>query len=145
MLIYPDSSDLIDLCNGKAQIGISELGRKLAAADHLIVFSLDTLIELAAPLGDGLSPEVRRDLNRLEELPHTFVNEGRIYHTEIREAVAAFERGREYDFSAVSPFASRLDQAIDIDGTPQYIVEGGGRVRTEMIVNFRMAEVISYL
>jgi len=145
LLIYPDSSDLINLCRGTACTDISDLARRLAAHSHQIVFSLETLTEVAAPLRNGRSLEVRRDLNRLEELPHTFVNEGRIYQMELREAVTAFEQGREYDGGAVAPFASRLDEAIDIHGIPQYIVEGGIRVPTRMIVNYGIAEAIRYL
>lgn len=139
MLIYPDSSDLINLCRGTAWIDISDLAQRLAAHSHRIVLSLETLIELAAPLRTGHALEVRRDLNQLEELPLTFVNEGRIYYMEVREAVSAFEHAREYDFAAVIPFASRLADAIDIYGKPLYIVEGGRRILTSMIVNFGLA------
>lgn len=145
MLIYPDTSDLIRLCRGTAWLDLSNLARRLAAQSHRVVFSMDTLIELADPLRKGQSLEVRRRLNQIEELPHLFVNEARIQDMEIREAVNAFEHGREYDFAAITPFASRLDEAIDIHRKPLYIVEGGRRVSTAMIVNFRMAEVIRYL
>jgi hypothetical protein len=145
MLIYPDSSDLINLCRGTAWIDISDLALRLAAHSHRVVLSLETLIELAAPLRNGRSLEVRRNLNQLERLPLTFVNEGRIYDMEIREAVSAFTQARDYNFAAVTPFASRLADAIDIRGNPLYIVEGGTRVSTKMIVNFRIAEVIRYL
>jgi hypothetical protein len=79
MLIYPDSSDLIDFCTGKAWLDVSDLARRLAAHSHRIVLSLETLLELTAlPLRNGHLLEVRKDLNRLEEVPHTFVNEARI-------------------------------------------------------------------
>jgi len=145
MLIYPDSSDLINLCRGRASTDISDLANKLAADCHRIVFSLDTLIELTAPLRNGRLLEVRRNLNQLEPLPHIFVNEARIYDMELREAVSAFNQAREYDFSAVTAFASHLADAIDMHGSPLYIIEGGRRVSTAMIVNFGMAEVIRYL
>jgi hypothetical protein len=149
MLIYPDSSDLINLCRGAIGISISDLAQKLAAKSHKIAFSFDTLIEVAAPLRDGRSLEVRKELNQLEELPHVFVNEGRIRDMEIREALSAFEQGREYSFAAITPFASRLDGAIDLHGTPQYVVEHMGarpmRVQTEMIVNFRIWDIIQYV
>ena len=146
MLIYPDSSDLINLCRGTAWLDISEIARRLIAHSHLIVLSINTLTELSSdPLRNGHSLEVRRDLNRLEELPLTFVNEARIYDMEIREAVRAFDEAREYKFDAITPFASRLADTIDIRGNPLYIVQGGRRVSTAMIVNFRIAEVIDYL
>lgn len=73
MLIYPDSSDLINLCGGKSSIGLLELARKFEVQSHRVVLSLDTLIEVAAPLRNGKMLEVRRDLNHLEQLPHVFV------------------------------------------------------------------------
>jgi hypothetical protein len=145
LLIYPDSSDLINFCRGTGCAEISDLAHRLSAQSHQIVFSLETLIEVAAPLANGRLLEVRRDLNRLEQLPHTFVNEGRIYQMELGEAVAALEQGREYDGRSFAPFASRLDEAIDLYGMPQYVVERGGRVPTRMIVNFGIAEAILYL
>src|SRR5271166_1067317 len=149
MLIYPDSSDLIDLCRGTTGISISDLAEKLSAKSHKIAFSFDTLIEVAAPLRDGRLLEVRRDLNQLEELPHVFVNEGRIRDMEIREAISAFEQRREYNFAAATPVASRLDGAIDLEGAPQFVVEHVDalpmRIPTGMIVNFRIWEIIQYV
>lgn len=96
MLIYLDSADLINICRGKSLIGIAELHQQLAAASHQIVLSFDTVIEVAAPLRNGLQLQVRNDLNRLDNLPHIFINEARIRDMEMREALAAFEQGREY-------------------------------------------------
>jgi hypothetical protein len=145
MLIYPDTSDLINLCRGAACIDISDLARLLVDHDHRVVLSLETLVEFAAPLKEDKLLEVRKDLNQIEELPHTFVNEGRIYDSELREAVTAFAEGREYTFASVTPFAPRLDEAIDLHGKPLEIVQRGRPVPTRMIVNFRLFDVIDYL
>ena len=145
MLIYPDSSDLINLCGGKSSIGLLELARKFEVQAHRVVLSLDTLIEVAAPLRNGKMLEVRRDLNHLEQLPHVFVNEGRIANLEIDEALRAFEQNREYDSAAVNPFARRLADAVDIFGSPQFVIERGVRVPTDMIVNYGIAEAVLYL
>ncbi len=145
MLIYPNSSDLINLCRGKSAVSLSELAQKLSADSHRIVLSLDTLIELAAPLRKDLLLEVRKDLNQLEQLPLVFVNEGRIANLEIEEAIRAFEQHREYDSTAVQPFERRLADAIDIFGSRQFVVEGGMRVPTEMLVNYGIAETALYL
>ncbi len=106
---------------------------------------MQTLMEIAAPLRNNRTLEVRKDVNRLEELPLTFINEGRIYDTELREAVEAFEQGRDYNFVAVTVFASRLADAIDLHGAPLYILEYGRRVPTTMLVNFRIWEAIDYM
>src|SRR5712692_1216174 len=145
MLIYPDSSDLINLCRGKSAVSLSELAQKLSADSHRVVLSLDTLIALGAPLRNDLLLEVRRDLNRLEQLPLVFVNEGRIPNLEIQEAIRAFEQHREYDSTRVQPFARRLADAIDIFGARQFINDGGMRVPTEMLVNYGIAETVLYL
>jgi hypothetical protein len=145
MLIYLDTYELIDLCDGNACIDIPDLAKLLLPGDHRLLFSLETLIEFSDGLKDGRLLEVRRDLNRIEELPHAFVNEGRIYDSEIREAVSAFAEGREYNFSAVTPFASRLDDAIDLYGRPQEIMVRGIPVPTTMIVNLRLFETIQCL
>jgi hypothetical protein len=149
MLIYLDSADLINICRGKSQIGIAELRQRLAAGSHQIVLSLDTLIEIAAALRNGLQLEVRSDLNSLDDLPHIFINEARIRDMEMREALAAFEQGREYEVAAVGPFSSRLDRAIDVQGRRQYVNQPVGaqlvRVNTDMIVNFQIWDAIIYM
>jgi hypothetical protein len=126
MLLYPDTSDLINLCIGRAAIDISDLACGFAVKSHLITFFLETLVELAAPLRNGHSLEIRQNLNRLEELPHVFVNEARIYDMELRKAVSAFQEGREYGFSSVKAFAPRLDQAIHIHTVRLYTWQNGG-------------------
>jgi len=147
MFLYPDSYDLIDLSNGQAPISIPRLTELLAAGCHKVAFSFDTLIEVSAPLMTSSDPlEVRGALNRLEELPHVFVNEARIREMELREALAAFQEGREFDIDAIRPFAGRIDQAIDVRGYPQYVVQAIGalrvRVDTGMIVNLRIWDAI---
>jgi hypothetical protein len=145
MLIYLDSRDLIDLCQGSACIEISDFGKWLLSRSHRVVFSLQTLIELSDQLRIGNLLEVRKDLNRLENLPHTFVNEARICDLEMREAISAFEENREYRFNPTAPFGARIDQVADLYGEPQSILEGRMRVPTSMIVNYGIAEGILYL
>lgn len=142
MLIYLDSSDLIDLCQGKACISLSDLAGLLKRRSHRVVFSMQTLIELSDPLLIGNMLEVRRDLNSLEELPHVFINEGRICHMELREAIDAFDEAREYSFEAVAPFGARLDDALDLFGEPPHITEAGMLVPTAAIVSYKMSECI---
>jgi hypothetical protein len=149
MLVYLDSADLINICRNKVPLGISELRQHLTAGSHQIVFSFDTLSEISAPLQNGRLLEVRRQLNRLEGLPHVFINEARIRYMEMCEALSAFEQRREYDFDAVHPFASRLDRAIDVQGLRQYVNQPVGvrllRVKTDMIVNYRIWDAIIYV
>jgi hypothetical protein len=145
MLIYPDSRDLIDLCQGSACIEISDFAKWLLSRSHQVVLSLQTLIELSDQLRIGNLLEVRRDLNRLESLPHTFINEGRICDLEMREAISAFEGNREYHFDATAPLGVRIDEVMDLYGEPQRVLEGRMLVPTRMIVNYGIAEGILYL
>jgi hypothetical protein len=145
MLIYLDSRDLIDLCEGSACIEISDFREWLLSRSHRVVLSMQTLIELSDQLRIGNLLEVRKDLNRLENLPHTFVNEARICDLEMREAISAFEEGRKYRFNATAPFGARIDQVADLYGEPQSVLEGRMLVPTSMIVNYGIAEGILYL
>lgn len=61
MLIYLDSSNLIDLCKGKACINLSDFAEWLERRSHKAVFSLQTLIELSDPLRIGNILEVRKE------------------------------------------------------------------------------------
>jgi hypothetical protein len=146
MLIYPDSKDLIDLCPGRFGVSISDLSEMLLRKGHQVVLSLDTLLEMAAPMRDGSRLlEVRRDLNRVEELPHIFVNEARIRVLEVQEAISAFEGRREYDIAGVHPFATKLADAIDINGYPLFVIDHGLPIPTRNLINRRIFESLDYI
>lgn len=81
----------------------------------------------------------------MESLPHTFINEARIYDLEMREAISAFEGSRDYRFRAACPFGGRIDEVMDLYGEPQRIHERCMLVPTRMIVNYGIAEGILYL
>jgi hypothetical protein len=146
MLIYPDSKDLIDLSRGQFGVGIPELSETLLRKGHQIVFSMDTLLEVAAPMRDGSQVlEVRRDLNSLEQLPHIFVNEARARVLEVQEAIGAFEAGREYDSAKVDPFVTKLADAINIYGKPQFVIEHGFPIFTRNLINHGIFESLDYI
>jgi hypothetical protein len=146
MLIYPDSKDLIDLCRGRFEVSISDLSEMLLRKGHQVVLSLDTLLEMAAPMRDGSRLlEIRRDLNRVEQLSHIFVNEARIRILEVQEAISALEAGREYDFARVHPFAAKLADAIDINGDPLFVIEHGLPISTRNLINHGIFESLDYI
>lgn len=150
MRVYVDSSDLIDISSGRASIPIADFSGLLHLGAHKVVYSFDTLVEVSAPLLIGSDPlEVRRALNRLEKLPHIFINEARIRDLEMREAISAFTEGREYDGRLITPFAERIDQAIDVRGYPLFVTQMVGSARipvpTQMIVNLGIWDAIYYV
>jgi hypothetical protein len=62
MLIYPDSSDLINLCRGMARLSISEHPQRLAAHSHRLVIFLDALIDLGRMTVEAAAPTILSDL-----------------------------------------------------------------------------------
>ena len=95
MLIYPDTSDLINLARGRSKTDIATLSRNLAARGHQLTLSMETLIEVSASLLRGMILEVRKDLNQLERMPAVFVNDGAIVYQEYQEAIDAHRMRRE--------------------------------------------------
>ena len=45
----------------------------------------------------------------------------------------------------MQPFGRRLADAIDMFGSRQFIIEGGIRVPTDMLINYGIAETVLYL
>lgn len=140
MLIYLDSSDLINYAHGLKGRGVQELAEKLNSSGHQLVLSFQTLMEFSwSLLNKDQILEARRDLNALDQLPAVFVNDGTIAHQEYLEAMHAFQEHREWDPSKVSPIAGRLCDAIDIEGRRFAPMVGGVRVE---LVNVGTAETM---
>jgi hypothetical protein len=129
VLIYPDSSNLINLIQGRIGADIEVLGTSLKARGHYLVLSFQTLMELSWPaLRKDETLEVRRDLNRLDQLPTVFVNDGAIAYQEYQEAARAFREHREWAVSGVEPICNRLCDAIDPQGRSYVLRVGGMRI-----------------
>lgn len=112
MRILPDTRDLINLTERGKPISTDEFRHYLLSGNHKAVLTLNNVRELAAPLavGDGDFLRIRRYLQLLEAMPHTYLAEVKVVGIEIQAAVEAFTAGTEY--KDVSPYVSRWDDTI---------------------------------
>jgi len=132
MLIYFDTSNLINITEREDPCDILGLRRLLMAGQHRLVLSMNTILELSEPLlNRHASTNVTALLNRLESLPHVFVNASRISKLELEQAVKAFFEGKEYEF-VTPPFVARFDETVDLNAKPP----------TRVFLNYSLAETI---
>lgn len=73
---------------------------------------------------------ITAQLNDLETLPLRYIAEGRVVPLELMEALRAFEENRSY--SAIDPFSTRCDDAIQIDGPAP----------TRFFLRYSLAEIV---
>lgn len=111
MRILPDTRDLINLTERGLPIAADVFGEYLRTRNHQIVLSFTNIRELAGPLATGADfLRIRRLLQALEAMPHTYINEVPIVGAEIQSAVQAFSSGTEYQ--AVSTYVTRWDRTL---------------------------------
>lgn len=111
MRILPDTRDLINLTERGQPISTDEFRQYLLNGNHHAVLTFNNIRELAGPLavnGDFLT--VRRSLQAVEALPHTYIGEVAVAGIELQSAVEAFTSGNE--FRDISPFVIRWDRTI---------------------------------
>ena len=116
MVIYLDSSDLIDVFEHSTPCSGRDFAEALQTTRSEMALSFTTVLEISAPLvaGDGRT-NVMRLLNRIEEAPHKFIHSARIPPLKYQEAIAAFSTHRECE--RVDPFVSRFDECISVEGS----------------------------
>src|SRR6185437_16780263 len=112
MNILPDTRDLINLTERGKLISPDEFRQYLLNGNHKAILTLNSVRELAAPLavGDGDFLRIRRYLQLLEAMPHTYLAEVKVVGIEIQAAVEAFTGGTEY--KDASPYVRRWDDTI---------------------------------
>ena len=103
MRLYLDTADLINLLEREsAGIKREDFRALLLKGRHSIVLSFQTICELMAPLWEPNSTTiVTSTMNKLEELPHEWIDLVRLPNLEVGEALQAFKQGRKYN--PVSP------------------------------------------
>lgn len=113
MNILPDTRDLIDLTERGQPISADEFRQYLVNVNHRAVFTFNNIRELAGPLavGDGDFLRIRRYLQLLEAMPHTYLGEVALPGFELQAAVEAFTNGTEY--RDINPFVTRWDHTIN--------------------------------
>jgi hypothetical protein len=112
MNILPDTRDLINLTERNQPLSADEFRQYLLNGDHQAVLIFNNIRELAGPLaaGDGDFLQIRRYLQTLEAMPHTYLSEVKIPGLEIQSAVEGFASGTEC--RAVSPYVNRWDGTL---------------------------------
>jgi len=112
MNILPDTRDLINVAERGQPISADEFRQYLVNGNHRIVLTFNNVRELAGPLavGDKDFLRIRRYLQLLEAMPHTYLAEVKIPGIEIQSAAEAFTSGNEY--KDVSPYVSRWDGTL---------------------------------
>ena len=116
MICYLDTKDLINILEHSPPIAAPDPERALAQGGHTLAISVETVMEIAAPLCRGESHKVWQVLSKLEDLPLAYLHSSAIPRLELQEAVDAFIGGREY--RNVVPFVDRFDKTVDLGGTP---------------------------
>lgn len=134
MKIHLDTRDLINIVEKSKPCSASDLKNKLINKGHKLAISLFNAFEISAPLLQmEAKTNVMRSLNCIESMPICFIAEAKIERLELSEALDAFTQGREY--RQISPFVSRFDETITIDGPPA----------TQLCLNLSMAEAVFML
>ena len=134
MRILPDTRDLINLTEHSLPVAPEVFGEYLRAHDHEIVLSFTNIRELSGPLarsGDFL--QIRRLLQALEAMPHTYLKEVPIVALEIQSAVQAFSTGTEYQSCWV--YVTRWDRTL-------MMLPGQVRSAYDDIVGLRLDDIV---
>jgi hypothetical protein len=131
--ILLDASSLIDAERGKS-VPFHELGRVLREHNAQLVLTRTNVLEFsasAAKTGDFLA--IRHQLQQIEALPVTYLREGGITPSELKEAIAAFNEKRE--FVPVNPYVQRWDETLVLEGPSP----------AQMLVNQRLDDLVFML
>jgi hypothetical protein len=131
--ILLDASSLIDAEHGKP-VSFDELGRMLREHNSQLVLTRTNVLEFSAPAaktGDFLA--LRRQLQEVEGLPVTYLREGGIPPSELKEAIAAFNEKRE--FVPINPYVDRWDETLVLEGASP----------AHMLVNQRLDDLVFML
>lgn len=131
MHIYLDSKDHITLTEKWEPGETDRFEEKLRGESAQLVFSMYNIVECCRPLLQaGSQTNVMRTLNRLEKMPHVYINEANIQPLELREATEAFLERREC--RPIYPFVRRFD----------YVVSAFEEPITRNFLRFSLTEIV---
>ena len=131
MRILLDASSLIDAEHGKP-VSISELDKMLREHHARLILTYTSVNEFAAHFErTGDRPALRGQLQEVERLPVGYLREGGIALAELREAVNAFNEGRECVL--INPYVKRWDETLVPEGASP----------AEMLVNQSLYDLVS--
>jgi hypothetical protein len=114
MRILLDASSLIDAEHGKP-VSFSQLDNMFREHHARLVLTYASVLEFVAPFDKtGDHPALRDQLQQLERLPVGYLREGGIDLAELKEAMEAFNEGREC--GPVNPYVKRWDETLFVEG-----------------------------
>jgi hypothetical protein len=107
MRILLDAKDLINVVEHSKPLAISDLDAWLRKRSNSLVYSLENIRALVAPIVDPAQLlRIRGYVEQLEELPHCYITAG-LDLLELRSALLSFEAGKEYE--PIDPYVPRFD------------------------------------
>ena len=128
-----DASSLIDL-EHEHPVSFPALGEVLREHHARLVLTRTNVLEFSASAAKtGDFPSVRKMLMEMEQLPVTYLREGGITYSELKEAANAFIERRE--FERVNPYVKRWDETLVVEGSSP----------AEILVNQRLDELVHIL
>jgi hypothetical protein len=130
-----DASSLIDL-EHERPISFPDLGKKLREHNAQLVLTRTNILEFSASAEEtGNFSAVREMLLQIEQLPVTYLREGGITFSELKEAVRAFSEHREFRTIAPQLYVRRWDETLVLEGSSP----------AEILVNQRLDELVDML
>ena len=109
MRILLDAKDLIDIVEHVRPISVERFGEWLREKGATAVLSFTNINDFVGPTFENNTfLDMRPLLQRIETLPLSYIREGTIIASELREAVAAYKEGREP--VPVDPYVRRWDE-----------------------------------
>jgi hypothetical protein len=132
MRILPDAKDLINTVEHDKGVTFNDLERFLTQGNHEVVLTSTNVLEFAASLSDTDDfLQMRRLLQKLENLQLRYIKETTIPLEELRAAKFAYDSGTHY--REIDPYVARWDETISLVGEP---------ASTEPLVALRLDEII---
>lgn len=130
MRIYLDTKDLINIIEKSEPISSDDLKESFIEKDNKLIISNTLILEVSEPLHlKSKKTNVMNLLNKLEEIPHEFINTMNIHCRELKEAFRAFNNNKKY--KDVDPFTSRYTEALELSRNfplEKYIIYSLGEV-----------------
>jgi len=131
-VLLPDTKDLIELIEHREPVEADVFARWLTDRGFQVALTFTNVSEFADTIRSTRDLlYVRSILQTLESLPCVYLREVTIEVEEIRRAIESFDRGEEPE--RPDPYVSRWDWTF---------TKWGERPPAEMIVNYRIAEMI---
>ena len=112
MRIFLDTHDLIRLFEKYSVINRLKIKEFFLGKKHVLVYSLNTILEISDPLNFPHQSRVMKTLNEMEDFPHIFVSESEISTLELLELINSYNKQEEFNKNNINPFRRRFDSVV---------------------------------